>query len=140
MGGDDLRCRDLRFLQQTEQKLQFTGTRSQVAVEDAGFSSQHSPYPALGRQASELGEGGLGGTVIGYGDFSGSDDFVDEHEIGSHGSGQRLYGDFVGSGEDEGRDPFMFKGIGLGQKRAHVSGDAVGAQASDQSGHAARCR
>jgi hypothetical protein len=75
--------------------------------------------------------------VVGNGDLAGADDLVDEDEVSPDAAGDRPDRDFVGAGEDPGRNPLDLQGPGLGQQGFHMAGDAVRPQAADDRGDAA---
>ena len=106
-------------------------------MEDARFAAQHAADPALGREPGELVEGRLRRAVVRDRDLTRAEDHGQEGQIGAHAAGQVLHWELVGAHVDIGRDALGLERARLGHQRAHVTGEAVGAEAADDGRHTA---
>ena len=115
-------------------EINFAGAVPQMDVYDSCFPGQHTRHPGIRRDPGKLFKGGLGGAVIGNGDFSHADHLIQHHNILHQTAGQGVDRNLIGAGIGVCGDPFLFKRMGFGQQGGGVSSDAVRTDAADHRG------
>ncbi len=136
MGGQELSDGDFRLLYDAFDQVHAPRAVADVDVQDAGLAGQHSANADIGGDAGKLFKRRLRGAMVGHGNFTNTDDFINHHNILHQAAGQRMNGHLIRTAVNVGGNAFLLQAVGFCHKRGHIPADAVGTDASYDSGNA----
>ena len=97
MGRKNLGCRYLRLLHHSLDQIHASWTVPEVNIDNACFAGKHTAQSRIRHHADKFFKGRLRRSMIGNRDFSGSDDFLDHHDIFCDTVCQRMHRDLITS-------------------------------------------